>query len=148
MGLCKYRAVTYDKNEEMQQCKQDDRLPAISGIAKEVQQSTGYNYKAGLWLEDIHYGFLWDTGSSTVIRCSISIAPSWSWTSLEIDKSSYEPRILKRRIYFDKSWETEVQYAATIIDVSIINVADEPFSQVISGPLTVYAPLQKVCNAT
>jgi hypothetical protein len=55
-----------------------DRLPAIAGVAKIVQQRTHYNYKAGLWLEEIHRGLLW---ISTVLgqRPSTTRAPSWSW---------------------------------------------------------------------
>jgi hypothetical protein len=34
----------------------DDKLPAISGIAKVFQNRLGYTYIAGLWLEDIAYG--------------------------------------------------------------------------------------------
>lgn len=36
--------------------------------------------------------------------------------------------------------------AARIIDVSIVNVADDPFGQVISGGVALAAPLQNVCS--
>ncbi|KAF2492606.1 HET-domain-containing protein, partial [Lophium mytilinum] len=58
----------------------EDRFPAISGIAREVCDHTGYTYKAGLWEEDILTGLLWwaygDGVPSTQYR-----APSWSWAS-------------------------------------------------------------------
>jgi hypothetical protein len=37
----------------------NDLLPAIAGVAKIIGQCSGYHYKAGLWLEDIHRGLLW-----------------------------------------------------------------------------------------
>ncbi len=39
----------------------DDALPALAGVAEEVTQCTRYNYKAGLWLEDIHRRFIMAT---------------------------------------------------------------------------------------
>lgn len=36
-----------------------DSLPAISGTAKEVGKHTGHDYRAGIWMQDIHNGLLW-----------------------------------------------------------------------------------------
>ena len=66
-----------------------DRLPALSGIANVVQKRTGWTYKAGLWLEKIHEGLLWDVKSSAE-QVEISkeyIAPTWSWASIFYQKS-------------------------------------------------------------
>jgi hypothetical protein len=54
-----------------------DRLPAISGVAKEVARHTRQTYKAGLWEQDIHTEILWYT-SGNATRLSDYIAPSWS----------------------------------------------------------------------
>lgn len=37
---------------------EDDRLPAISGIARETQALNSFTYKAGIWIEDIR-SFTW-----------------------------------------------------------------------------------------
>lgn len=38
--------------------KDDDILPALSGVAQFLAQRIGYRYEAGLWLEDMHRGLL------------------------------------------------------------------------------------------
>lgn len=75
--------------------KRSDRLPALSAIAKIVQDELGSPYLAGLWQTDLLWGLTW--------RCSVSIgsgpdqttrtspgelphqyrAPSWCWPSIE-----------------------------------------------------------------
>jgi hypothetical protein len=52
-----------------------DRFPAIAGLAREVAARTGYHYRAGLWLEDIHNGLLWSAPRVGVIS---GHAPTWS----------------------------------------------------------------------
>ncbi|KAF2029949.1 HET-domain-containing protein [Setomelanomma holmii] len=61
---------------------QSDKLPALSGIAKKVQDMTGLEYLAGLWKEDILAGILWDViiPSNELISSTL---PSWSWARLE-----------------------------------------------------------------
>ena len=64
-----------------------DRLPAFSGIAKEVGKHSGYSYKAGLWEEDIHRGLLWSTLGAAQ-KVSTFEAPSWSWVAMKFGFSS------------------------------------------------------------
>jgi hypothetical protein len=66
------RNITYDA----------DRLPAISGVAKEIARHTGYTYKAGLWEQHLQIELLWSTsGNATWLHDHV--APSWSWASLD-----------------------------------------------------------------
>lgn len=75
-----------------------DRLPAIAGIARLVQEFTKHRYLAGLWEEDLCCGLLWNTTSAfplfrsrftpaslrqllKITKKADSIAPSWSWAS-------------------------------------------------------------------
>ncbi|KAL3418456.1 HET domain-containing protein [Phlyctema vagabunda] len=66
-----------------------DIFPAISGIAKVFNEATGFQYVAGIWLEDIHSALLWYRlylGRKDVAQDRRSKdwrAPSWSWASLE-----------------------------------------------------------------
>ena len=67
-----------------------DRLIAISGIATEFRENikadskpmtqSYLQYVSGLWLEDLHYGLLWQTRPSKAESCGCG-APSWSWAS-------------------------------------------------------------------
>ncbi|KAG0645686.1 hypothetical protein D0Z07_8717 [Hyphodiscus hymeniophilus] len=65
--------------------RSEDKFPAISGLAREIANQTGFTYKAGIWLEDFRRGLLWSycaTGyRSTTWKY---IAPSWSWASLSV----------------------------------------------------------------
>jgi len=65
-----------------------DKLPAISGIAKQLKSTSGPelgDYLAGLWERNIELDLLWHvTGSSPIYlrRPHPRSAPSWSWASV------------------------------------------------------------------
>ncbi|KAE8444076.1 hypothetical protein EG329_000858 [Mollisiaceae sp. DMI_Dod_QoI] len=104
-----------------------DILPAIAGIAEKIAERTGYRYQAGLWLEDMHRGLLWQAWGSSK-RSMTAACPSWSWGS------SILPWERNRHFYLD-SYE-ELDNRATIINVSVINAGDSVFGEVLSGTLT------------
>lgn len=61
-----------------------DKLAAISGIAREIQEVTGDEYRAGLWKEDLLDQLLWavcEPESSS--RIQPYTAPTWSWASMK-----------------------------------------------------------------
>ncbi|TVY87104.1 hypothetical protein LAWI1_G008421 [Lachnellula willkommii] len=67
-----------------------DMLPAISGIARVVQDITNSQYIAGLWLDDFIFGLTWRAGtlhtindSSAALAFSDYRAPTFSWASVE-----------------------------------------------------------------
>jgi hypothetical protein len=67
-----------------------DHIIALSGIAEEFEKAikantkapalTSQKYVAGLWLEDLHHGLLWQTMDQNQKACNCG-APSWSWAS-------------------------------------------------------------------
>ncbi|KAF8852595.1 HET-domain-containing protein [Acephala macrosclerotiorum] len=72
--------------------REEDKLPALSGIAKAFQISTKGTYLAGVWKQDLQQGLLWvtdyETRSILVQRVRPSRpatyrAPSWSWASID-----------------------------------------------------------------
>ncbi|KAG7047276.1 heterokaryon incompatibility protein [Colletotrichum scovillei] len=64
--------------------KSYDRLPALSGLAKVMEECTGQRYLAGLWKNHLHYGLLWRRSEYWLETPSGGFrAPSWSWASLE-----------------------------------------------------------------
>jgi hypothetical protein len=70
-----------------------DVFPAISGLARAVHSlsTSKMAYAAGIWLEDWRRGILWACGGYVTKRTSGQyIAPSWSWGSLEFERSSVE----------------------------------------------------------
>jgi len=62
----------------------DDRLIAISGIAKEFRQATGDEYLAGHWKSSIISDLLWNNmpDSEPRVRTRPLVAPTWSWASI------------------------------------------------------------------
>ncbi len=75
---------------------ENDRLPAISGLAAAMGEITGDEYLAGIWLSDLHIGLLWCREARPVvkpwttyieitklIRPKLYRAPSWSWAAIE-----------------------------------------------------------------
>lgn len=129
------RSIRYDK----------DKFPAISGVAKEVKRNSGQEYKAGLWLDDMHLGLLWSPVKSGATRSVSYVAPSWSWASVDFDKRKFRYNLMKAIYHHDLCNYGLARHAAKIIDVSINNVKDDPFGQVKSGSLTLHGPLQKIC---
>jgi hypothetical protein len=67
-----------------------DIFPAISGLAREIGRQTSNTYAAGIWLEDIHRGLLWQmNGAGTPTETYL--APSWSWASLKLTTGGLDP---------------------------------------------------------
>jgi hypothetical protein len=68
---------------------EDDKLPALSGLASVYADETHDQYLAGLWKRTLHYQLLWmhnnldgrDTTRKS--RPRTYRAPSWSWASLD-----------------------------------------------------------------
>ena len=71
---CK-RDLTYDK----------DRLLAILGFAQEVEMQTKMTYLSGLWLEDLHFGLLWQIDGRGIRHEAMYKQPSWNWASLKVE---------------------------------------------------------------
>ena len=65
--------------------KQTDKLPAIAGIAQQIQSRTGDTYLSGLWQCDIQRGLhWWFNPPGVMVRPVTPRAPSWSWAGLDL----------------------------------------------------------------
>lgn len=64
----------------------NDKLVAISGLAKEVSKQVSDQYIAGLWLKNLLRDLLWARYSSEAGAnpSQSRRAPSWSWASLDV----------------------------------------------------------------
>lgn len=118
------RALTYDT----------DRLPALSGVAKEVARHTGYTYKAGLWEEDMHSDLLWRIEGEVQLPATYT-APSWSWAGHRMGngKAELETMGTKFRHYASNS-------IAEIISVDLVYGGIDIYGQISSGQLMLRAP--------
>lgn len=122
-----------------------DRLMAIYAIAKHYASTLGEeNYKAGLWFNDIHAGLLWAPQFPGAVKVKEYVAPSWSWASIDLG-------VLKDAAYLGKScFYTRHPFLmsipiAKILQLSVINVNNDPFGLVVFGSLTIRSYCKKVC---
>jgi len=109
-----------------------DRLPALSTIAKEYAIESNDRYLAGIWEASLSNGLSWRGYSRTQNRYSQDyIAPSWSWASynggvcLNITEIFYE---LLMKIH----------------SCSVNHVSDSPFGIVSGGELVLEAPFRQL----
>ncbi|KAH6864737.1 heterokaryon incompatibility protein-domain-containing protein [Alternaria rosae] len=63
---------------------EEDRLPAIAGIAKRFGMAVNDSYHAGLWRHDMILGLLWrKRGIAVTCTAKSGGVPSWSWASIK-----------------------------------------------------------------
>jgi hypothetical protein len=131
--------------------KQDDRLPALSGIVSLVAQKcddTELYYLAGLWASFLLEGLLWcgafrDQHSS---RPDVYVAPSWSWASL------VGPVRFPVYTWFDRvRWQARLNRAkfeplASYISHSLAPAGPDLSGQLLGGELRLMAPLLRVTD--
>ncbi|KAL9097032.1 MAG: hypothetical protein Q9165_000996 [Trypethelium subeluteriae] len=129
--------------------KDEDRLPAISGIAMRIQVHIGDQYVAGLWrnnlVEDLQWFISIGSGSAgdEIMRSrrpKTFIAPSWSWASVIYQVSSAKKPMLK----WETDWDKEIwSPALNIIRVEIKHrQINNVYGQVTSGKLRVRGRLR------
>ena len=121
---------------------QTDRLPALSGLASEMNKILDDVYIAGLWRRDIQRGMLWSCQfrSHRTHRPPTSVAPSWSWASVI---GNYYG------IIFNKPSPTQVSTEAYSIDILSVECAPagfNPFGEVRRGVLTVKGFVKAAIN--
>ncbi|KIM99406.1 hypothetical protein OIDMADRAFT_56541 [Oidiodendron maius Zn] len=132
----------------------DDKLPALSGLAKLLGDVTGDVYMAGLWvghlLEDMFWrvkakeeqriqvpgGFAHVVGKTLCRpkRTAKYRAPTWSWAALDDAHVVFEPLDFDRML-------------ATIVDRSITLATKNTYGRVTDGWLKLKGPLHSVRRA-
>jgi hypothetical protein len=73
--------------ETYSRCKltfNEDKFPAVSGLARELHLQTNDQYLAGLWRRNIESQLCWNT-VGLGDRYKNKIAPTWSWASTEAE---------------------------------------------------------------
>ncbi|KAN0092350.1 HET domain containing protein [Hyaloscypha variabilis] len=92
-----------------------DRLPAILGLAQEVQKRRAGRYIAGLWEDTIISDLAWmahdeHRGVKPRPSKSVTLAPSWSWASLDTTTCFYSGSISSTRGLECSSQLLSIQY--------------------------------------
>jgi hypothetical protein len=127
-----WHAVVSDYSH-MALTKSTDIFPAISGLAKSIIETTGWEYVAGLWKENIIVDMVWTTQQPRLVsRCVPWRAPTFSWASvisrtheglrgsvnfqyMDILRQGLEVRVDKRR---------ETYFYATLVETVCTPIKD------------------------
>jgi hypothetical protein len=101
--------------------KNQDKLPALSGLAREFAQRTGDEYYAGLWFKFLPLGLLWEVKETALSYRVPHRAPSWSWASVDgpLGMPHSNPRC--------------PQFRVSILAIHTTLLGKDPYGQVIDG---------------
>lgn len=116
----------------------DDKFPAISAIAAEIQDRTGWEYAAGLWRQAMLHCLAWARvkGTEPPAQCIAKWrAPSWSWASLD-EAVKYVST---------KPFTVKLILPAEFIDCSATVLhAQNPLGQIQHAQLVIQGPLSPI----
>lgn len=112
----------------------EDKLPAMSGVAKLYQSVLDDQYLAGLWAKDLILGLSWKVDTDPVYRHHILephayVAPSWSWLSVDANVGYLGPRLLHN--------DTEV------VSAYCTPSGNDPTGRICAGAVTLRGPFQE-----
>jgi len=114
---------------------EDDKFPAISGVAREIHEQTDFIYRAGTWVEDIRRGLLWNTNGAGRVPAKFR-APSWSWAALDLDPDEVK-KVRDNGIYNTIlfSHPEITSSAVNVLDHQIVPKDIDPYGRLVSGYL-------------
>jgi hypothetical protein len=101
-----------------------DKLPALSGVAKTMQQKGAGAYLAGLWSANLAADLLW---TASAARPKVWRAPSWSWASTE----GGEVKFPSTKNPFSKDYSIEIS------DFECPPLGADPTGEVSAGSITI-----------
>lgn len=122
----------------------EDKLPAISGMAKYISDQTGDEYLAGLWKSKLPSSLVWSANLFENAKYIVSlpdllrtlhspepyIAPSWSPIRLDV-------RVGKRITPLLSMLDNECTDESTVVDASVRSMGRDPFGRVQSGRIRI-----------
>jgi len=116
--------------------KPGDILPALSGLAKQFQDNGAGVYLAGLWLEDLPMGLLWNIRPYKPISSRVGLyrAPTWSWASLDCRNFEYDSEYRADKARLDKVF-------AEVLLAQCTPSGRDPLGSVAAGILKLSAPV-------
>lgn len=114
--------------------KDEDKLPALSGIAHQYQKVTSDQYLAGLWRKDLLRQLCWGKAHAVgpCIRPSRYRAPTWSWASIN-----------GRATFSDLGKGSSSKFVVEVQHVSVDPIGLDPLGGVKSGSLKLVGVIRK-----
>lgn len=125
-----------------------DRLTAIHGIAKTMQEYLDSSYVAGIWPDLLHLSLLWSTRSPRKRRPKVYQAPTWSWASVNSPVDFPLQELIRGKAENLQGNATHVRYKFGVviepqeIFASPTHEGSRTNGQVSHGYLKLKAPLQ------
>lgn len=119
--------------------KSSDKLPALSGIARTIEEETGDKYVAGMWRSQLIEGLIWQAMGTLRGATKSPLeyrAPSWSWASMD---GPFGNLGLGEDFLDENARWVDV---ATVIDCRVELKGENPYGEVKSGWLEIKAPLE------
>jgi hypothetical protein len=110
-----------------------DKLPAISGLAHEFSSQIHSTYKAGIWLEDMHFGLTWSY-SEHGIKPDSYRAPSWSWAAMDCFRTGNSFNTYEHSFATDLGPKTICK--AEVLNCVVTLKDSDPYGAVLGGELT------------
>lgn len=122
---------------------QSDLLPALSGIAKYLQEISGATYLTGIWKtqEKPVVNLAWECEPKSY-RPTEYRAPSWSWASTD-NTVKFKPFKTTSSSHRDGSFN-DVDTKAEIIDSQITPATSDLTGPALAGVLTIEGPLNRI----
>jgi hypothetical protein len=103
-----------------------DKLPALSGIARRIHEEKGGQYIAGMWRDEDTEGQLCWRAMAPRMRPTWR-APSWSWTAIDGGV-----------LYTNRRWSDSLQDSyAHVLDVKMTLLGQDPFGEVRNGRMRI-----------
>ncbi|KAL7934928.1 heterokaryon incompatibility domain-containing protein [Trichoderma chlorosporum] len=121
-----------------------DLLPALSGIAKYLQDLSGATYLTGIWKtqDKCVVNLAWQCASNLFSRPSDYRAPSWSWASTD-NPVTFKPFKSTSDSHGD-GWFGSAETKAEVIDVQITLATSDPTGPASFGFLIIEGPLNQI----
>ncbi|KAK0737990.1 heterokaryon incompatibility protein-domain-containing protein [Schizothecium vesticola] len=113
-----------------------DKLVALSGVARRLQESWNCRYVAGLWETSLVRWLCWSATESTHVlppRPSPYRAPTWSWASID--------RAIKLSRELNQFASPQCSVEATILDVKCIPATNDMSGAISGAKLVISGPL-------
>jgi hypothetical protein len=128
----------------------DDKLVAINGVIRKIEQRTEMTNVAGLWRPYLLPELLWNTSNPKqfkldLFRPELYRAPTWSWASIDSEVNNSCPDLVRGRheniLGFPICMSYNLEWKADVVEVE---VTTKPNGRVTDGYLRIRGPMQKI----
>ncbi|KAF1811351.1 HET-domain-containing protein [Eremomyces bilateralis CBS 781.70] len=114
---------------------EDDKLPALSGMASTLGLKVKSEYLAGLWKDHLYHDLFWQT-KGTATKVGQYRAPSWSWAALKAEEIQWK--------YWYRCLDDNCKRYSDILEVDTMIDGIDLYGAVVDGFLKIAGPIVRV----